>query len=188
MHVLSGLTKLPIASSGSWLITPNIGIMIWTLVVFSISLYILSKAVFPRIRDALDRRQQTIEGSIDAAERTRQEADQLLAEYRERLQEARQQAEEILARANKTGEAHERRAREEAELKHTEALEKTKRDIEAETRRAIAEIRREVAELTVEATEKLTRRVLTDEDQRRLVQEALEELDFDALSVAGEGR
>jgi F-type H+-transporting ATPase subunit b len=177
---------LPIASSGSFLVTPNVGIMIWTLVVFAISLYILNKAVFPRIRTALDARQHTIEQSIEAAERTREEAEELLAEYRERLKEARQQAEEITARASKTAEASERRAREEAEAKHEEALEKTKRDIEAETRRAIAEIRREVAELTVEATEKLTRKTLTDEDQRRLVEEALEELDFDALSVAGE--
>ena len=61
-------------------------------------------------------------------------------------------------------------------------LEKTRRDIEAETRRAIGEIRREVADLTVLATEKVTRKVLTEEDQRRLVQEALGELDFSALS------
>ena len=180
---------LPIASSGSFLVTPNVGIMIWTLVVFAISLFILNKAVFPRIRDMLDARQKTIAESIDAAEHTRQEADHLLTEYRERLQEARQQAEEILARAHKAAEGYERRTKEEAEAKHEEALEKTRRDIEAETRRAIAEIRREVAELTVEATEKLTRKTLTEEDQRRLVEEALDELDFDALSVAaGEGR
>jgi F-type H+-transporting ATPase subunit b len=180
-------THLPIASSGSFLVTPNVGIMIWTLVVFAISLFILNIAVFPRIRMALDARRHAIEESIDAAERTRKEAEQLLADYRERLQEARQQAEEILARAQKTAQSYEQRVHEEAEAKRQEALEKTRRDIEAETRRAIAEIRREVADLTVAATEKLTRKVLTEEDQRRLVQEALEELDFEALSVAGEG-
>ncbi|MHB8657277.1 MAG: F0F1 ATP synthase subunit B [Solirubrobacteraceae bacterium] len=187
--MFAAATHLTIASSGSFLVTPNIGIMIWTLVVFAISLFILNKAVFPRIRDALDARQRAITESIDAAERTRQEAEGLLAEYRERLQEARQQAEEILARSHKAAESFERRAREEAEAKHQEALEKSRRDVEAETRRAIAEIRREVAELTVEATEKLTRKTLTEEDQRRLVQEALDGLDFNALSVAaGEGR
>jgi F-type H+-transporting ATPase subunit b len=188
--MFAAVTHLPLAasssSSGSFLVTPNVGIMIWTLVVFAISLFILNIAVFPRIRDALDARARRIEESIEAAEHTREEAEHLLAEYRQRLQEARQQAEEIIARANKTAEAHERRAREEAEAKRQEALEKTKRDIEAETRRAIAEIRREVAELTVEATEKLTRKTLNDEDQRRLVEEALEELDFDALTVGGE--
>jgi len=183
----AAVTHLPIASSGSFLVTPNVGIMIWTLVVFAISLFILNKAVFPRIRDALDARQRTIGESIDAAKREREEAEHLLAEYRERLQEARQQAEEILARAQKTAQAYEHRVQEEAEAKRQEALERTRRDIDAETRRAIAEIRREVADLTVIATEKLTRKVLTDEDQRRLVEEALEELDFDALSVGADG-
>jgi F-type H+-transporting ATPase subunit b len=186
--MLAAATHLPIASSGSFLVTPNVGIMIWTLVVFAISLYILKVAVFPRIGDALDARQRRIDETIDAADKMRQESDRLLEEYRERLQEARQQAEEILGRAQKTAQSLEKKAHEEAEAKHEEALEKTRRDIEAETRRAIAEIRREVAELTVEATEKLTRKTLTEDDQRRLVQEALDELDFESLSVAGEGR
>jgi F-type H+-transporting ATPase subunit b len=63
-------------------------------------------------------------------------------------------------------------------------MEQTRRDIEAETRRAIDEIRREVADLTVLATEKVTRKTLTEEDQRRLVEEALSELDFSALAPA----
>ena len=62
-------------------------------------------------------------------------------------------------------------------------MEQTRRDIETETRRAIQEIRREVADLTVMATEKVTRKTLTEEDQRRLVEEALSELDFSALAV-----
>ena len=81
--------------------------MIWTLVVFGISMYILSKVAFPRIAEALDKRQQAIEESIDTAERTRTEADELLAEYRERLHEAREQADDIVARARKTAENNE---------------------------------------------------------------------------------
>ena len=61
-------------------------------------------------------------------------------------------------------------------------MEQTRRDIEVETRRAIQEIRREVADLTVLATEKVTRKVLDEADQRRLVEEALGELDFSALA------
>ena len=67
-------------------------------------------------------------------------------------------------------------------------MEQTRRDIESETRRAIQEIRREVADLTVAATEKVTRKTLNDDDQRRLVEDALSELDFSALSgSASEG-
>src|SRR4051812_34686684 len=91
-------------SGGSFLVSPNVGLMIWTLIVFGVSLYILGKVAFPRISEALDKRQHAIEDSIDAAERTRAEADRLLAEYRERLAEARGQADEIVTRARKTGE------------------------------------------------------------------------------------
>jgi F-type H+-transporting ATPase subunit b len=169
-------------SGGSFLVSPNVGLMIWTLVVFAVSLYVLRKSVFPRIQEALDRRQHAIEESIDAAEHTRQEADKILAEYRERLADAREQAEEILIRARKAGEAAEAKAIDEARAKREEMLEQTKRDIEAETRRAIQEIRNEVADLTILATEKVTRKTLSDDDQRRLVEEALSELDFSALA------
>ncbi len=173
--------SLPLASE-SWLITPNVGLMVWTVVVFGISLYILSKAVFPRIRDALDARRASIDESIDAAEQTRQKADEVLEEYRERLTEARQQAEEIVQRARQSAEAHGREARSEAEERREQLLEQTRRDIQAETRRAIDEIRSEVANLTVLATEKVTRKTLTQEDQQRLVADALSELDFTVLS------
>jgi F-type H+-transporting ATPase subunit b len=172
------------SSSGSFLITPNVGLMIWTLLLFGVSLFVLWKLAFPRIAQALDRRQKAIEDSIDAADRTRHEADEILAEYRERLKEARGQADEIIDRARKTGEAHERRAKEEAVETREQLMEQTRRDIEVETRRAIDEIRREVADLTVLATEKLTRKSLTEEDQRRLLDEALGELDFSALAEA----
>lgn len=175
---------LTFASSGSFLVQPGTGLTVWTLVVFIISMAILAKWVFPPIRSALDRRQRAIEESIDAAERTRQEADRLLAEYRERLRQAREQAEEIVQRARKTAEAHEREAQAQARERREQLMEQTRRDIEAETRRAIDEIRREVADLTLLATERVTRKVLTEEDQRRLVQEALSELDFSALGGA----
>ena len=98
------------ASSGSFLITPNVGLMVWTLLLFGLSMYVLAKLAFPRITEALDKRQHAIEESIDHAERVRHEADELLEEYRERLKEAREQAEEIVERARKAAETHERDA------------------------------------------------------------------------------
>ena len=177
------VSHIPVAaSSGSFLITPSVGLMIWTLLLFGISMYILWKLAFPRISEALDRRQHAIEESIDHAERVRHEADELLDEYRERLREARGQAEQIVERARKAADAHEREAVEHAQQRRDQMMEQTRRDIEAETRRAIQEIRREVADLTVLATEKVTRKVLDDADQRRLVEDALSDLDFSALA------
>jgi F-type H+-transporting ATPase subunit b len=178
---------LPIASGGSFLITPNVGLMVWTLVVFLISFFVLRKWVFPVIGQALDARANRINESIDAAEKTRHDADELLADYRERLKEARGQADEIVSRARQTADAHEREAQEEAKAKRDQAMEQTRRDIEAETRRAIQEIRKEVADLTVLATEKVTRKTLTEEDQRRLIDDAMSELDFSTLG-ASEGQ
>jgi F-type H+-transporting ATPase subunit b len=179
------LVLTPAASGGSFLITPNVGLMVWTLVLFGLSMVILWKLAFPRISAALDRRQRAIEDSIETAEELRRQADQLLDEYRARLAEARSQAEEIIERARKAGEAHERESEEEAKARRERLMEQARREIDAETRRAIAEIRQEVADLTVMATERLTRKVLTEDDQRRLVEEALRDLDFTALT-AGE--
>jgi F-type H+-transporting ATPase subunit b len=167
---------------GSFLVSPDVGLMVWTLVLFGVSLLILWKVAFPRIAEALDRRQKAIEESIDTAERTRREADELLAEYRERLTAARQQADEIVARARKAGEQAEADLVVKGRERREELLEQARKDIETETRRAIQEIRAEVADLTILATEKVTRKTLTEEDQRRLVQEAVAELDFATLS------
>jgi F-type H+-transporting ATPase subunit b len=171
-----------VASSGSFLITPSIGLMVWTLLVFVASMLLLRRFAFPAIRDALDRRQKSIEDAIDTAERTRVEADKLLAEYRERLTEARAQADEIVTRARRAAEEHEHEATEAARERHEHLLEQTRRDIEVETRRAIAEIRDEVTSLTILATEKVTRKTLDSDDQRRLVEEAIAEIDFSTLA------
>jgi F-type H+-transporting ATPase subunit b len=170
------------SSSGNFLVSPSPGLMIWTLLAFVVTLVVLRWLAFPRIAAALDRRQTAIEDSIDTAERTRVEADALLAEYRERLKEARAQAEEIVTRARRAAEEQEREAIEAARERRDDLLEQTKRDIEVETRRAIAEIRDEVTNLTILATEKVTRKTLDSDDQRRLIEEALGELDFSAIS------
>jgi F-type H+-transporting ATPase subunit b len=149
-------------SGGSFLVSPNVGLMIWTLLVFGITMYVLSRVAFPRIQEALDKRVNQIRDSIDEAERTREEANQILQEYRARLKEAREQADDIIARARKT-----------AETTTADAVEQG--------------IRKEVADLTVLTTEKVTRKSLDPDDQKRLVDEALAEVDFSVLGGDGAG-
>jgi F-type H+-transporting ATPase subunit b len=170
---------------GSFLVSPGIGLMIWTLILFLFTMWVLSKLAFPKIQEALDRRAKTIAESIEAAERQRKESDELLAEYRARLAEAREQADDIMARARKAGETAEQEATTAGRQKREELVEAAKRDIEAETRRSLDSIRREVADLTVLATEKVTRKSLSADDQKRLVEEALSEVDFSTLSGKG---
>ncbi len=181
-------TVLPLAAdaakqeSSNFLVSPNVGLMIWTLLAFLVTLWVLNRLAFPRIKEALDKRAQAIEDSITSAETMKAESEAVLAEYRERLKEARTQADEIVLRARKNAEVYEKESADQARAKREELLEQTRRDVDAETRRAIEEIRTEVADLTIQATEKVTGRVLTADDQRRLVDEALAELDFSALS------
>jgi F-type H+-transporting ATPase subunit b len=187
MASLHDIAPMAASGSGNFLVTPGLGVMIWTLIAFGVSLLILRKLAFPRIAEALDKRRRAIEESIDAAERTRVEADKLLQEYRERLREAREQADDILVRARKASERVQEEAKVEATHKREELMEQTRREIEQETRRALEQIRREVADLTVLATEKVTRKSLDDEDHRRLIEEALSEFEFAALPGGGSG-
>jgi F-type H+-transporting ATPase subunit b len=181
LAIVTPLAQAAEEESSNFLVSPDVGLMIWTLIAFLAALFILRKYAWPAITEALDKRQRAIEESIETAERARTESAALLEEYRARLREARAQAEEIIARARKAGEVSEREAVEGARAKREELLEQTRRDIEAETRRAIQEIRSEVADLTILATEKVTRKTLDDDDQKRLVEEALGELDFSSL-------
>jgi F-type H+-transporting ATPase subunit b len=174
---------------GSFLVSPSLGLMIWTLLAFGITLYLLNKLAFPRIAAALDRRRVAIEESIQAAQRAKQEADELLEEYRGRLREAREQAEDIVARSRKAAENVAEETKAEAAKQREALLANARRDIEHETRRALDELRKEVADLTVMATEKITRKSLTQEDHRRLIEEALGEVDFSELAgTEGNGR
>ncbi len=169
-------------SGGSFLVSPNVGLMIWTLLAFGTTLFLLNKLAFPRIAEALDKRRQAIEESIEHAAQSKREADELLEEYRARLREAREQAEDITVRARKAADALADEAKASATKQREELMAATRRDIEAETRRALEEIRKEVANLTVLATEKVTRKSLTPDDHRRLIEEALGEVDFSTLA------
>lgn len=188
-HISSAALSLAAESGkeegGNFLVSPGVGLMIWTLILFGFTMWVLSKLAFPKIQEALDRRAKTIAESIEAAERQRKESDELLSEYRARLAEAREQADDIMARARKAADTAEAEATAAGREKREELVEAAKRDIEAETRRSLDQIRQEVADLTVLATEKVTRKSLSPDDQKRLVEEALAEVDFSALSGKG---
>jgi F-type H+-transporting ATPase subunit b len=167
---------------GSFLVSPGLGLMIWTLLVFGFTMWVLSKVAFPRIQEALDKRAKLIAESIESAERAKKESEELTAEYRARLTEAREQADDIVARARKAADTAKAQATEEGKEKREELLTAARRDIEAETRRSLERIRKEVADLTVLTTEKVTRKSLDDADHRKLVDDALSEVDFASLA------
>ena len=160
-------------------ITP--GLMIWTLICFAIVFIVLKQVAFSRIQTAIDERREKIRSSIDEADRARAEAHKLLEEHHALVAQGRAEAEAILAEARKVGDSQRDRLKEELDAERSRRVEETRREIEAETRRSIEQIRSEVADLTLEATSKVTGKVLDDEDHRRLIEEAIGDLDFSVL-------
>lgn len=171
-----------VASSGLIKVVP--GLMIWTIVCFLLTLFVLKRFAFGPIQKMLDERRDRIRSSIEEAENTRSEARKLLEEHRALISQARGQAEEILSEARKVADSQRQRVKEETEADRQRRLEETKRQIEAETHRALEQIRAEVAELTLVATAKVTGKVLDDADHRRLIDDAIKDLDFSVLEEA----
>jgi F-type H+-transporting ATPase subunit b len=163
------------------LIEVRLGLMVWTIVCFGITFFVLRRFAFGPIQKIIDERRQRIRSSIEEAESARTEARRLLEEHRALIGQARGQAEQILSEARKVGESMARRVKEETEADRQRRLEETKRQIEAETQRALEQIRTEVAELTLIATTKVTGKVLEDADHKRLIDEAIRDLDFSVL-------
>jgi F-type H+-transporting ATPase subunit b len=160
-------------------VTP--GLMIWTIVCFGITFYVLKRFAFGRVQAMIDERRRRIRESLDEADHAREEARRLLEEHRALIAQAREEAESIRQDVRADAEKLRDRAREDVEDDRRRRLDETKRQIEAETQRALGQIRREVAELTMQATAKVTGKILDSEDQRRLIDEAIASLDFSAL-------
>ena len=170
---------MPLAANP--LIDVTVGLMIWTLVCFGVTFFVLKKLAFGPIQKIIDERRQRIRESLGEADRARDEARRLLEEHRALMHEARGQAEEILSEARRVGDAQRDRLREELEAERQRRIEDTRKQVEAETRRALEQLRKEVAELTVVATSRVTGKVLDEKDHRRLIDEAIRELDFSVL-------
>ena len=168
-----------IASNALIKVTP--GLMIWTIVCFLITLFVLKRWAFGPIQQTIDERRERIRQSLAEADHARAEARKLLEEHRKLIGRARQDAEEIRAEVRREADAMRERAREETEADRQRRLEETRRQIEAETARSLAKIRQEVAELTLLAATKVTGKVLDSTDQRRLIDEAISSLDFSVL-------
>lgn len=160
-------------------VTP--GLMIWTIVCFLLSLFVLKRYAFGPIQQLIDERRERIRRALEEADAAREEARRLLDEHRRLIGQARGEAQEILSVAQRDAAAMTKRMKEETAAERERRIEETRRQIEAETRRALEQIRAEVAELSLVAAAKVTRGALDDKDQRRLIDEAIGELDFSVL-------
>ena len=176
--------SMPLAANALIQVTP--GLMIWTIVCFLITLFVLKRYAFGPVQQMIDERRERIRQSLEEADHAREEARELLEEHRKLLAGARSDADEILGEARRIADANERRMREELEADRQRRLEETRKQIEAETRRALEQIRLEVVDLSLLAATKVTRKSLDDADHKRLIEEAVGELDFSVLERGDE--
>jgi F-type H+-transporting ATPase subunit b len=160
-------------------VTP--GLMIWTIVCFLVVLFVLKRYAFGPVQQMIDTRRERIQSAIDEADHARAEARELLEEHKKLIGQAKSEAEEILSEARRVAEAQRERVKVETEEDRQRRLEETRRQIEQATQQALGQIRDEVGKLSLLAAEKITRKSLTGDDQQRLIDEALAEIDFTQL-------
>jgi len=172
----------------STLITPTTGLMIWTLVTFVIVLIVLRKFAFGPIQQLIDTRRQAIVSDLDAAQTAREEAQAALAEYRQQMAEARKEANKIVEDARRVGDERRAAAVAELEAEKTRLMQQTREEIQSETRQALNAIKQQVADLTLAATEKVVRAQLDEAEQRRLIEDALADVDLSTLVPPDSGR
>ncbi|NLE11108.1 MAG: F0F1 ATP synthase subunit B [Actinobacteria bacterium] len=158
------------------------GLFVWSLITFLILLGLLYKFAFNPLMRMQKARQDSIHQAINDAESLRNEAQELLVNYKQQLTEAREEASTIVERARKAGESTKTELLEEARVQAEATLAKARQQIERDTNQALQRIREEVADLTVAATERVAGKSLTGEDQLRLIQEAINEIDLSKVS------
>lgn len=154
------------------------GLFVWSLITFLLLVFMLYKFAFNPLLRLQKKRQDDITDAVRESERLREEAQELLANYKRQLADARLEAESILDRARQLGEATKAEVLEEARVQAEATLVKARKQIEHDTSQALERIRGEVADLTVAATERVARISLSEKDQLRLIQEAINEIDL----------
>jgi F-type H+-transporting ATPase subunit b len=174
-------------SGGNALIDVVPGLMIWTIITFLLVLLILRRFAFSRIQRLIDQRRDRIREALDEADKARAEARELRELTKREREEAKAERERILDETRRQGQAQFDRAREQASDDLKRRLEDNQRELEAENRRLREEIRRDVVELTLLAAEKVTGKTLDADDQRRLVDEAIEEVDVKRIASQNGG-
>lgn len=160
------------------LLTGSPGLMIWTIVMFFLTLFILKKYVFGPLGESIEKRRTAIQQSIEEAEASRDEAVKLLDDYKTQLAEARKEADELRDRGRRDGERERSSIVSTAEGQRERILSDAQQQVEAQSKAAMASVRDDVASIALAAAEKVTRKSLNDDDHRRLVEDALKELDL----------
>jgi F-type H+-transporting ATPase subunit b len=155
------------------LMSPNTGLMFWTLFIFLVLLWVLKRFAFPVMLASVEAREKALEDAISAAKRDREEAAQLLAQHRAALDASRGEAQKLIAEAREAAERVRSELVEQAHAEQSQMLARARAEIESEKVRAIADLRREAVELAIVGAEKVIEKNLDDASNRQLVERFL---------------
>jgi F-type H+-transporting ATPase subunit b len=157
------------AEGGGGLMSPNTGLMFWTLAIFAVLWFILSKYVFPQITAAVEAREKALLAAIEEATRDREAAARLLEEHRVQIEAARGEAQRIIAEGRTTGEKLRAQMLDDTRTQQQEMLERARQEIGREKEAAIAELRKEAVDLAIRAAEKVVEKNLDSATNREIV-------------------
>lgn len=179
--LLAGLaTALPGAlaaqEGGSAIFSLDLGLAIWTWVLFLLTLFVLAWKVFPMIAGGLEERRERIEGAIEEARQEREEARRLLEQQKEQLAEARREAQDIIEEGRKAGEHRREEIIEEAREEHEKMLARARKELEREREQLMDEVRREAVDVAMKAAERLMGARVDRERDRELVRDYVSEI------------
>ena len=167
------------------LVSIQINLMFWTLVIFLILFFLLRKFAFPAILGAVERREQALEEALASARRDREEAQRLLEEQQRQIEGARGEAQKFIAEGRAVAEKMRHDLIEQTRHEQQEMLERARREIDMEKERALHQLRREAVNLAITGASKVIEQNLDNDKNRQLVESFLETIP--AMSSGGRG-
>ena len=186
--VLSALVAAPAlaqeAEPKADLLSPSYGLMFWTLIIFVVLAFILSKFAFGPITASVEARERALEETINAAKRDREEAARLLAEHRAALDASRGEAQKLIADARLAAERVRADLVEQAHAEQASMLARARQEIETEKARAITELRKEAVDLAILGAGKVIDKNLDQASNRQLVESFLASVSPAAVSAS----
>ena len=159
------------------LLEPNFGVMAWTLIIFLILMFVLSKFAFKPLFAAVEAREKALEDAIAGAKRDRAEAEQLMSQQRAQLEAARTEAQSIIAESRAISERMRTDLLAQTKQQQAEMIEQARRAIESEKVSAIADLRREAVDLAIAGASRVIEQNLDSKGNREIVESFLSSLD-----------
>tara|TARA_B110000438_G_C15793574_1_gene641856 strand:- start:523 stop:1095 length:573 start_codon:yes stop_codon:yes gene_type:complete len=163
---------------GSWIndwLMPNTGLTLWTIVTFLILLFVLKWQAWGPLMNALDERAKNIESSLSKAEQVSAQADKQAAKNEEILQAARKEGQNIVAQARDAGDKLKHKLEEDGKAQYNIMLNKAAEQIEVEKQKALNEIKTTVVDIALKASEKVIKRNLSNDDNKKIVEQTVDE-------------